>query len=190
MAARRPGGSRGWCPLRPGKGAHDAAEARTLPCPTLGGARLPTPAALPLRLRLPAQPWKRNLAEERRPRRRPALPGALTARAAPPPAPPPLPPSSSPLSCQARQRRLHSRRSRELPTARPAAAAATEHAQRLPDGIPCSGAGAWRSQREQKATGWGKGRRGLSHPPPLSWLYSASRAVVASFIQWAFQRFL
>lgn len=39
-AARRPGGSCGWCPLWPGEGAHDAADARALPCPTLRSGRL------------------------------------------------------------------------------------------------------------------------------------------------------
>lgn len=55
-AARRPGGSRGGCPLRPEEGVHDAAEARALPCPTLGEARLPAPAALPPQLPAPARP--------------------------------------------------------------------------------------------------------------------------------------
>lgn len=63
--------------------------------------------------------------------------GGPTSRA-PAPSPPPPAVLQSPQLPRARQRRLHGRRRRELPTARPAAAAATEHAQRPSDRTPAA----------------------------------------------------
>jgi hypothetical protein len=130
-AARRPGGSRGWCPLRAGRGAHAAAEARARPCTTLssrspaaaaarpGAAQETEPrgaaaAAWPHAPRSPdgdGSPTSRAPA----PSRRPPVPSAA-ARASTPPARPP--PASD---CATRGRR------------------GTEHAQRPPDGTPAAG---------------------------------------------------
>lgn len=119
----------------------------------------------------------------------------MTATAAPPPAPPP--PSALLQSLQlprARQRRLHCRRCRELPTARPAAAAATEHAQRPPDGttspLPASEGPARRGQGKLTATWIGRARSWSFTPPSPGQRYETTSAIVPSFIQCAFQHFL